>query len=399
VRFVSTQLTRFEEAVKMRSLILKDFSREVDFQPCDDRQVFEALVDACGEGPTKIDIIGALHGDFSHRAEFGSLESVDDIMESLGDREFVKDFVSFGKLGRQNQNYIPWMQATYIMVANHRALKHLPEGAELDHLSYEQLREWAFTMRKETGEAKLGFPVEGLMHRFLQGYLYPSYTGSTLRKFRSREAEAMWLAFRDLWKFVNPRSLTCSEMDQSLLAGEVWVAWDHTARIAEALQPRPKEFVAFPAPSGPKGRGSMLVLAGLAIPKCVQDREGSHKLIEYLTRPDTQTETLRNLFFFPVLSQSGKEGLSPGLTQLNEAVYKQRTAEDAVKTLLPTGLRKRDKEFNMAYKRAFSQIVLRRRDIRSVLEEQTEILRRILSETGARCWPPDEPCDGPCPVE
>ena len=399
LRFVSTQLTRFEEAVKMRSLILKDFSREVDFQPCDDRQVFEALVDECVAGPTKIDIIGALHGDFSHRADAGSLENVDDIMASLEDREFVKDFISLGKLARPYQSYIPWMQATYIMVANHRALKHLPRGAVLDHLSYEQLGEWAFNMLEETGKAKLGFPVEGLMHRFLQGYLYPSYTGSTLRKFRSREAEAMWVAFRDLWQYVNPRSLTCCEMDQPLLAGEVWVAWDHTARIAEALEHRPKEFVAFPAPFGPRGRGFMLVLAGLAIPKCVQDREGSQKLIEYLTRPETQTETLRNLFFFPVLSRGGREGLPPGLTQLNEALRKQRTAEDAVKTLLPTGLRNRDKAFNMAYKRAFSQIVLRGRDIRSVLDEQAEILRRILTETGARCWPPDERCDGPCPVD
>ncbi len=397
--FLSTQLTPFEEAVKMRS-ILKGFGREVDFQPCDDRQVFEERLKECVAGTTKIDIIGALHGDFSHLAEAGFLWDVNDILARLRDRGIVDDFISLGKLGRQNQYYIPWMQATYIWVANRRALEHLPKGAHQDRLSYDDLKTWAVNMQNATGEAKLGFPVEGLMHRFLQGYLYPSYMGSTLRKFGGSEAEGMWLAFRDLWRCVNRCSLWSTKMDKPLLADEVWVAWDHTARIVEALERQPNEFDAFPAPSGRKGRGFMLGLVGLAIPKCVQDREGAEELIEYLTRPEVQKETLRNLFFFPVLSLGGNEGLSYGLRQLNEAVYKQATARDAVKALLPMGLGKRDTEFNMAYNVAFSRIVLRgREDIKSELARQTAILRGILSDTQARCWPPDEPSDGPCPVE
>jgi len=397
--FLSTQLTRFEEAYKMRRVILKDFPLEVDFQPCDDQQVFDLLLKQCMKGSTRIDLIGALHGDFSVLTEAGFLESVDDILAGLKNREFVKDFVNFGKLGRQKQYYIPWIQATYIMVANRRALKYLPKGADLYRLSYDQLKAWAVNMRKATGEARLGFPIDGLIYRFLQGYLYPSYTGSTLRKFGGSEAETMWRAFRDLWPYVNPRSLTYSEMHRPLLAGEVWVAWDHTARIIKTFKRQPKEFIAFPAPAGPRGRGFMLVLGGLAIPKCAPDHQASMNLIEYLTQPQVQLATLRNVCFFPVAPFGGKEVLSPGLAQLNEAVSKQMMAEDAIKTLLPVGLAKKNNEFNTAYKATFSQIVLRRRDIKSVLGRQTKILRRILSETEARCWPPDEPSDGPCPVE
>ena len=43
------------------------------------------------------------------------------------------------------------------------------------------------------------------MHRFFQGYLYPSFTGNTVRKFRSPEAVSMWEYFRKLWEEVNPR--------------------------------------------------------------------------------------------------------------------------------------------------------------------------------------------------
>ncbi|MBW3629324.1 MAG: VCBS repeat-containing protein [Gemmatimonadetes bacterium] len=35
---------------------------------------------------------------------------------------------------------------------------------------------------------------------------------------------------------------------------------------------------------------------------------------------------------------------------------------------------------------------------REVLDQQSEELRRVIEEAGAPCWAPDEPSDGPCPV-
>ena len=99
------------------------------------------------------------------------------------------------------------------------------------------------------------------------------------------------------------------------------------------------------------------------------------------------------------MSFDEKVDLPASLVQLNEAVNKQIIAKDAIKAFLPVGLGEKNDKFNTAYKSTFSQIILRRRNIRSVLDKQTEILRRIISETGARCWPPDEPSAGPCPVE
>jgi multiple sugar transport system substrate-binding protein len=42
--------------------------------------------------------------------------------------------------------------------------------------------------------------------------------------------------------------------------------------------------------------------------------------------------------------------------------------------------------------------VLAGQDIRAVLDEQGEVLARIIEEAGAPCWAPDAPSDGPCPV-
>jgi hypothetical protein len=70
-----------------------------------------------------------------------------------------------------------------------------------------------------------------------------------------------------------------------------------------------------------------------------------------------------------------------------------------VVTLLPQGLGDEDRRFNLAYMRAFSQIVLRGRAIGEVLDRQAGMLRAIVNATAASCWSPDLSSNGPCPVE
>ena len=90
------------------------------------------------------------------------------------------------------------MQASYIMVANKAALPYLPRGADINALSYDQLAAWAGTVEQKTGKPLLGFPAgpQGLMHRFFEGFLYPSFTGGVVVPFRSEAAEAMWTPVR-----------------------------------------------------------------------------------------------------------------------------------------------------------------------------------------------------------
>src|SRR5207237_3583311 len=125
--------------------------------------------------------------------------------------------------------------------------------------------------------------------RFFEGFLYPSYTGGVVAPFRSEAAEAMWTQFASLWKSVNPDSTSYNFMQQPLLSGDVWIGFDHVARVLDALRQKPDELVAFPAPAGSKGRGYMPVLAGLAVVKAAPDASASMALIGYLTQPQPQT--------------------------------------------------------------------------------------------------------------
>src|SRR5690606_17922916 len=147
---------------------------------------------------------------------------------------------------------------------------------------------------------------------------------------------------------------------EPLLAGEVWVAWDHTARLIDALRQRPDDFVAFPAPAGPVGRGFMPVLAGLGIPAGAPDRDAAVAVIEYLTRPETQVTLLAEIGgFFPVVGATMPADLSAGVQLAADAIARQAASPDVVPSLLPVGLGARDGEFSRVYLDAFTLIVLR----------------------------------------
>lgn len=398
--FVSTQFTPIEEAQRMRQVILKDFQGRVEFIPEDNAPFTNRILSEVRAGRVSVGLAGGLHGDFPPLLAAGALDTVDDVLAQLKDRRFNSAFVNLGKMGTGNQYYIPWMQATYLMVANRQALQYLPPGASLNTLTYSQLKEWAANIQQATGRRMLGFPAgpRGLMHRFTQGYLYPSYTKSAVTKFRSSEAESMWLEFKGLWQHVNPQSTSYDFMQEPLLAGEVWIAWDHIARLRDALNQRPNDFVAFPAPIGPYGRGFMPVLAGLAIPKGSPNRAAAVAAIEYLTRPEVQITTLVQNGFFPVVQVRLPDNLPQGIRMSADAIARQSQGNVALPSLLPVGLGARGGEYNKVFQDTFARIVLRNEDVRRVLDSEASNLRRVMNETGAPCWSPDPVSSGACPV-
>ena len=237
------------------------------------------------------------------------------------------------------------------------------------------------------------------MHRFFEGFLYPSYTGGVVVPFRSEAAEAMWAQFASLWKSVNPNSTSYNFMQQPLLSGEVWIGFDHIARALDALGQKPEEFIAFPAPAGPKGRGYMAVLAGLAVVKGVPDMGGAMGLIDYLTQPKTQIATARTVGFFPVVKAELPSDLGAGLKMGAAAVAQTQSAKDALPALPPIGLGRRGREFDEVFMNTFQLIVLRGEKPRPVLDREAEILRHLMNEIGAQCWQPDPPSTSACQVE
>lgn len=396
VLFWSTQAKPVQESQAMRQDVLSGFEGKADFQPQDPGPWLTRVQAELQSGKGTIDVLGALHGDLTPLADnLVDLSSID-----LGGVKVNPTFKKLGMLGTNEQKYLPWMQATYIMAANKKALQYLPDGADINALTYDQLIAWAKNMAEKTGSPKFGLPAgpKGLLHRFLQGYLYPSYTNSMVTKFRSEQAATAWEKLKELWKYTNPASTNYAFMQEPLLSGDVWVAFDHTARLADAFNQQPDNFVAFPAPAGPTGRGFMPVVAGLAIPKTAPDMDKAKALIAYLMKPETQIKTLKATNFFPVVEAKLPDDMPPAVKMSGAAIAKMSGASDANPGLLPVGLGDLGGKFNQVYTDSFQRIVLANQDIKSVLDDEAGQLRAIMKQAGAPCWAPDAPSNGPCPV-
>jgi len=159
-------------------------------------------------GSPSISLIGALHGELAPLVPLSALAPFDGVEETLKQEGIPDGMVTLARLGTDHLQYVPWMQATYIMAAAKEALQYLPAGATLDSLTYDQLGQWAANADKATGRRVLGFPAgpTGLMNRFFEGYLLASFTGGVVTTFVSPDAVKMWADFKSIWEHVNPNS-------------------------------------------------------------------------------------------------------------------------------------------------------------------------------------------------
>ncbi len=344
--FFSTQFVPVEEQETFRAILAEG---GFDVTGSEEGPLIDLVLAGSQAGQGTIDVIGALHGTYPPLARADAMRNLIDLAEDLSDsRDFAPAFLETGLLGTDDfLHYIPWMQATYIMAAHTDAMPYLPAGADLNNLTWEQFGDWCQTLLDETGEPRCGLPHAGLFNRFLQGYLWPSFTGGMVGNFRSNEAIAMMEWARDsFWPTIHPQSINYSFMQEPLLAGEVWVAFDHTARLIDAFNADPDNFVAFAAPAGPAGRGFMPVVVGLGIPADAPNPAAGEALIEFLTRPDVQEAILKELGFFPVVGGVDFSDLPAGVALEAAAVTAQANAANALPALLPVGLGERGGEIN-----------------------------------------------------
>jgi multiple sugar transport system substrate-binding protein len=393
--FFSTQFVPVEEQEKFRTILQ---TGGFDVTGSEEGPLLDIILSGGGQ----VDVVGALHGTFPPLAQADAMLNMIDIADDLSNtRDFAPAYLDTGLLGTDDfLYYVPWMQATYIMAANKQALEYLPDGADINALTWEQFGEWCQNLLDQTGAQRCGLPHAGLFHRFLEGYMWPSFTGGMVTEFKSPEAASMLTWLRDsLWPTINPESINYEFMQEPLLADEVWVAFDHTARLLDAFSQKPDDFVAFPAPAGPAGRGFMPVVVGLGIPADAPHPDAAVDLIDFLTRPDIQGTVLNDLGFFPVVSGVDFSGLPEGVAIEADTVTAQSSAPDALPALLPVGLGERGGEINQIFRNAFDRVVLDGEDVDTVLAEEGANLQALMNETGAPCWAPDPASSGPCQVK
>ena len=409
VEFVSSQGSPAQEVNDMNRKVLPGFNGSASFQSqsTEQQDIDKVLAQQKAGGTGTVDVLGLTHGAFATLQGSDALMDLTPLLQKLQkDRRFPDSLLTFGRLGRQQQYYMPWMQATYMLVVNKKADQYLPRGVDKSRLTYDQLIAWAAAVEKGTGEKLFGLPAApgtkgGLLNRFIQGYAYPAYTGTEITNFRSPEAVQMWEMQKKLWAVSNPQSTTYAQMQDPLESGEVWMGFDHQARFHDALAMMGDQFEILPAPSGPKGLSYLTALIGLGIPKNAPNKAGAEALIDYLTRPRQQAATAAALAFSPVLE--GVELSGPGvpayLTAQAAVADKYATSKDAIPAWLEVGLGTQSDTPKLAYQDVFTRIVLRNEDIPTALDYEAGVIQKALDTARAPCWRPDPPSTGTCQIK
>lgn len=387
ITWMSTQFTPIAEAEFVRNELLPPFTEatgvKVKFIGAEYAEFIARVQAEYEAGKGEIAVLCGLHGDLATLTE-----ALADLSGLKAGGTIPAGLIKLGVIeGRQI--YIPLMQATYLTVINKKALDYLPDGADIWALTYEDLLQWAKNIYEATGMQKLGIPAgpRSLLHRFIHGYLYPSFTGYQVLAFDSGAAVKMWKFMQELWKYVNPAAPTWDAMDTPLLAEEVWIAWDHTARLKQAIVERPDDFIAIPSPAGPFGRGFITVLAGLAIPKVSPAPEAAAKLIEYLTSPEAQVKILQGVGFFPVVEEASAAVPAGALQILAKGVSAQAASPDAIVSFIPGGI---SDEYKKIYRDTFFKFVIKGEPVDvKFLREQATRLRELYLEADAPYPAPD----------
>lgn len=391
LNFTSTQMVPAAEQKFAKGVLLKGFADEsgvtAEFIPMEYHELFTRLSAEIAAKKVTISVVGDLHGGLDLMNAKGLFDDLTGI--TLPGRTFIKALEDYAVMAGRKV-YIPWMQATYVMIVNKKAFEYLPAGLTAEDVTgasekwtYYALLNWSKNLKDAFKGPKLGFPMgpKGLWHRFLHGYIHPSFTGYQAAAFDSLRAVKIWEYLKELLPYMHPSSSVWEAMDEPLLKEEVLVAWDHTARVKSALIEKPEDFAIVPVPCGPQGRGYITVAVGLAIPVDAPQKDNAIKLIDHLTKPEVQVKILENVGFFPTVKEA--EGAIPvgPLKILATGVLAQSGAADSVMVMIPS-LGAKGGEFTATYRDVFTKIVVEGADIGITITEAADKLRAIFKEVG-----------------
>src|SRR5690606_33022570 len=119
----------------------------------------------------QVSLAGAMHGELAPLSRW--FTDVDGLLKGeLADADFPADLLELARAGGSTAKYVPWMQASYVVSVNKKALEWLPSGVDVEALTYDDYLDWAIAARRANGKPVFGFPAgpDGLYARFVQGH-------------------------------------------------------------------------------------------------------------------------------------------------------------------------------------------------------------------------------------
>ena len=275
--------------------IIKPFEEEhgvtVNFSIIDDATLLQHAEVQQTTNHVTTDIVVSHNGSMPQWLDAGWVEDLTDVVASWTDRTFSEAFVT--DTNRDGKQYfLPVGADVYLLLANNKALPYLPDGVDLDAITWDQYAAWAVAVAEGEGEGKVcitGIPSKSWVYMF--GGTGLSY-GAGFPDANSEGAMAAWKVWETIGKgngFV-PTVLNVDSCVDPMMREESWLTVFHNARAGQVYASNETAFTLAPAPSGPVGIGSIAGVSGYAVMKGSANYDLAISFLEYLTRPEIQVK-------------------------------------------------------------------------------------------------------------
>ena len=275
--------------------IIKPFEEEfgvtVNFQIIDDQTLLDRAEVQQSTDHVTTDIVVAHN---SRMPEWYANDWVVDLtaeVASWTDRTFMETF-NQDTMNDGKQYFLPVGADVYLTLANNKALDYLPEGADVDALTWEQYADWAVAIAEGEGEGKVcitGIPMKSWIYQF--GGEALSF-GAGFPDANSAEAMEAWKIWNKIGQgqgFI-PGVLNVDNCVDPMMREESWLTVFHNARAGQVYASNETQFTLGPAPTGPVGVGTIAGVSGYGVMKNAPNEELAIQFLEYLTRPDIQVK-------------------------------------------------------------------------------------------------------------
>jgi len=275
--------------------IIKPFEEEhgitVNFQIIDDQTLLDRAEVQQTTDHVTTDIVVAHNSRMPDWLDAGWVEDLTDVVAGWTDRTFSEAFIT--DTNRDGKQYfLPVGADVYLLLANNKALPYLPDGVDLDAITWDQYAAWAVAIAEGEGEGKVcitGIPSKSWIYMF--GGTGLSY-GAGFPDANSEGALAAWKVWEKIGLaggFV-PTVLNVDSSLDPMMREEAWLTVFHNARAGQVFASNETAFTLAPAPSGPTGIGSIAGVSGYAVMKGSANYDLAVAFLEYLTRPDIQVK-------------------------------------------------------------------------------------------------------------
>lgn len=292
---VSSRLySRATETKFLYDEIFPEFEAEhnavIKFEVLDDEPLLKRARLQSETGRYTTDVVIAGTGWMPQWIENGYVEALP-VNEWKG-RTFSEAFMSTTSAGGKTY-FAPVGADVYLMLANNKAIKYLPDGADVQEITWEQYIDWAIAISKGEGEGKTavtGVPMKNLIYMY--GGMFLSY-GGEFPVINSEGAVKGWKLLTKMKNSYSPTVMTYDNVTIPMKSGETWLTVAHMARMGEAYRSNPSNYIIAPAPRGPEGIGSIAGASGFSLPVGAPNRDLALKFIEFMTRPDVAVKIAR----------------------------------------------------------------------------------------------------------